>query len=378
LRFVRVLARDQSNLDELLCAELVQRVLDASFPRSSGEFHWETLVQAEMCLINLLFNSNLAREQFTEVCTQLLHRIARLAGPVQQQPPAQTNQSAAASEELQFLEALDSEQASQIVFYDLRIAFVASAHSKKLQSRWRKSGCEVFLDVLERSLPLPEKLKVDCGETESNKDAELLGTYLTVLIHLCSQVKEARRYVRLRVLPPLHAMDVKRRPDEGAELRNRLIRLMTSISNSCNLAAEFIFILCKKSVSRFVKYCGFGHAAGLLANRGILGALNTPKNPSDSEDSETEDYKAVQGQVNPVTGCIEQPGEDPFAGMTEEQKEYEVHRLMNDISKLMDQGVITPGQIGPDGRLRPAKHVLELVKNADDKTSENASDSDVD
>lgn len=41
-----------------------------------------------------------------------------------------------------------------------------------------------------------------------------------------------------------------------------------------------------------IKYTGFGNAAGLFANRGLL--LNTHKNSnnsSDSENSETEEYE---------------------------------------------------------------------------------------
>lgn len=46
-----------------------------------------------------------------------------------------------------------------------------------------------------------------------------------------------------------------------------------------------------------IKYCGFGHSAGLLANYGFLGtATVTKKSASDSEDSETEDYKKVEEQ----------------------------------------------------------------------------------
>uniref|UniRef100_A0A914RPK3 Uncharacterized protein n=1 Tax=Parascaris equorum TaxID=6256 RepID=A0A914RPK3_PAREQ len=130
-------------------------------------------------------------------------------------------------------------------------------------------------------------------------DSELLGTYFTVLIHLCTQSKEARRFARLKVMPPLRAEDVERRPD----------------------------------------YCGFGNAAGLLANYGFLGAINQPKRQSDSEDSETEDYKQVEN------------------------------------FKLMDQGVISPGTVGEDGRLRPVKHVLELAPK-DDPPDEEGSDID--
>lgn len=78
-----------------------------------------------------------------------------------------------------------------------------------------------------------------------------------------------------------------------------------------------------------IKYCGFGHSAGLFANYGCLGSaiVNTGRRESDSEDSETEDYKSVENKllfvqynlltllfmylyvsfcrINPVTGKIE-------------------------------------------------------------------------
>ncbi|KAK6108341.1 Guanine nucleotide exchange factor synembryn family protein [Brugia pahangi] len=479
LHFLRILARDRQNLDHLLSSSLVQDVLNvALLAEQSFEFDWEAFIQAEMCLINILFNSNLARNEFNDIASNLLLNRIRILSEtprisfMQREIPI-TVEDVAISTESKILEFpvknLNNEQIDLVTSYDLRIAFVASAQSKDLQLRWLKNGCEVFLKVLERSLCFPERLRrnlqwknfvehtnwalkvlfnifcyswddsvqsnakqcmVLCSriitiknidpsleqsavdviavlplsfelltpklqhieqkdtniihdgrdmtfadavlhalerrlEAESSERNELLGTFLTVLIRLSSQVKEARRYLRLLVIPPLHATDVERRPDDGAELRNRMIRLMMSISNTQDLAAEFIFILCKKSVNRFVKYCGFGHAAGLLANRGILNALNTSKHQSDSEASETEDYKAVETQVNPVTGYIEPAGENPFTGMTEEQKEYEVHRLMNDINKLMNQGLITPGRVGKDGQLEPVKHVLELVKDDD-------------
>ncbi|CAG9533249.1 unnamed protein product [Cercopithifilaria johnstoni] len=495
LRFLRILARDRQNLDRLLSCILVQNVLGVGLlAEQSFEFDWESFIQAEMCLVNILFNSNRARDEFNGIASNLLLNRIRLLieTPRSSSPQQNTNetsitfQDTAVSTKSKIFEfpvkILSNEQIDLVTFYDLRIAFVASAQSKDLQLQWLKNGCEVFLKVLEKSLHSPERLKQNshrssfvehtnwalkvlfnifcyswddsaesnakrcmslCAkivilenvdpsleqsavdviavlplsyewltpklqhteienyanvvhgghdmtfadavlhalerrlEEENNERNELLGTFLTVLIRLSSQVKEARRYLRLLVIPPLHATDVERRPDDGAELRNRMIRLMMSISNTQDLAAEFIFILCKKSVNRFVKYCGFGHAAGLLANRGILNALNIPKHQSDSEASETEDYKAVETQVNPVTGCIEPVGESPFTGMTEEQKEYEMHRLMNDINKLMNQGLITPGQIGKDGQLAPVKHVLELVKDCDAEPDKSDSEGDV-
>lgn len=82
---------------------------------------------------------------------------------------------------------------------------------------------------------------------------------------------------------------------------------MRSDANCRELAAEFLFILCKRSgieviiecfklilVPRLIKYTGFGHAAGILANSGLLGAINEKKRDSDSEASDTEDYKEVE------------------------------------------------------------------------------------
>lgn len=73
------------------------------------------------------------------------------------------------------------------------------------------------------------------------------------------------------------------------------------------------------------KYTGYGNAAGLFANRGLLGGHGGPSADysSDSEDSDTDEYKEIQHAINPVLGCYEPPRPDPFAGMSDEQKEYE-------------------------------------------------------
>lgn len=63
--------------------------------------------------------------------------------------------------------------------------------------------------------------------------------------------------------------------------------------------------------------------------------------------------------------------------MTEEQKEYEAMKLANAMSKLMDEGVFTPGTIGEDGRVRAVSHVNELVKNFNEE-KELETDSDID
>lgn len=47
-----------------------------------------------------------------------------------------------------------------------------------------------------------------------------------------------------------------------------------------------------------MKYVGYGNAAGLLANRGLMlgGKGKSGQYSSDSEDSDTEEYKLIKDQ----------------------------------------------------------------------------------
>lgn len=71
-----------------------------------------------------------------------------------------------------------------------------------------------------------------------------------------------------------------------------------------------------------IKYTGYGNAAGMFAQKGLLGG-NRPTDgaefSSDSEDSETEEYAQNKDNINPVVGCYEAPHPNPLAGMTDEQ-----------------------------------------------------------
>lgn len=92
-------------------------------------------------------------------------------------------------------------------------------------------------------------------------------------------------------------------------------------------------------VSRFVKYTGYGNAAGLLASRGLLGgqscrAPTTDGQYSSDSDSDTEEYRQVKDRINLVTGRVETEQPDPMEGMTEEEKEEEAKRLIMLFNKL--------------------------------------------
>ncbi|XP_046395436.1 synembryn-A [Ischnura elegans] len=190
---------------------------------------------------------------------------------------------------------------------------------------------------------------------------EKLCPILTVLVEGVRGHRSVRKFLRLKILPPL--TDVLHRPEEGETVRNHLCRLLTTPASDVHkLVADFCFVLCKESVSRMVKYFGYGNAAGLLAHRGLmLGGKGSSGNySSDSEDSDTEEYKKYRDNINPVTGCFEPPRPNPTEGMSDEQKEFEAMQLVNMMDKLTREGIVLPARIGEDGRPEPLEHVLQL------------------
>ncbi|KAL4005298.1 hypothetical protein ACER0C_005011 [Sarotherodon galilaeus] len=203
----------------------------------------------------------------------------------------------------------------------------------------------VNMDAVNMLLKFMEK-RLDRG----HKLKETLLPSLNLLTESARIHRETRKFLRSKVLPPLR--DVKNRPEVGNTLRNKIVRLMTHIDTDVkDCAAEFLFVLCKESVSRFIKYTGYGNAAGLLAARGLLRGGKDPGIYSEDEDSETEEYREAKAQINPITGVVEEEQPNPMEGMTEEQKEYEAMKLVNMFDKLSRNRLIQPMQLGMDGTM---------------------------
>ncbi|XP_076852359.1 chaperone Ric-8A [Brachyhypopomus gauderio] len=199
-----------------------------------------------------------------------------------------------------------------------------------------------LLLFMERRLDRGHKLK------------EKLTPVLNLLTESCRAHPETRHYLKQQILPPLK--EVVLRPEQGHTLRNKLVRLMTHVDTDLkHCAAELIFVLCKENVSRFVKYTGFGNAAGLLAARGLLGGHGPSPQPqySSDSDSDTEEYRRVRDRINPVTGRVEEPQPDPMEGMSEEEREAEAISLVSMFSRLARHKIIQPMRVAADGRLAP-------------------------
>uniref|UniRef100_A0A3Q4BU26 Synembryn n=1 Tax=Mola mola TaxID=94237 RepID=A0A3Q4BU26_MOLML len=219
----------------------------------------------------------------------------------------------------------------------------------------------MLLEFMEKRLDRGQKLK------------ETLLPSLSLLNESARIHRETRKFLRSKVLPPLR--DVKNRPEVGSTLRNKLVRLMTHIDTDVKAcAAEFLFILCKESVSRFIKYTGYGNAAGLLAARGLLRGGRDSGIYSEDEDSDTEEYREAKAHINPITGVVEEEQPNPMEGMTEEQKEYEAMKLINMFDKLSRTNVIQPMQLRMDGKMSEmtAEDLNKLAHNPLVQPDENA------
>ncbi|XP_055436366.1 synembryn-A isoform X2 [Bubalus kerabau] len=196
----------------------------------------------------------------------------------------------------------------------------------------------VLLSFMEKRLHQTHRLK------------ESVAPVLSVLTECARMHRPARKFLKAQVLPPLR--DVRTRPEVGELLRNKLVRLMTHLDTDVKrVAAEFLFVLCSESVPRFIKYTGYGNAAGLLAARGLMAGGRPEGQYSEDEDTDTDEYKEAKASINPVTGRVEEKPPNPMEGMTEEQKEHEAMKLVNMFDKLSRHRVIQPMGMSPRGQL---------------------------
>lgn len=218
--------------------------------------------------------------------------------------------------------------------------------------------------------------RLDSGD----KIKEKLTPVLNLLTESCRAHRETRLYTRKYILPPLR--DASQKPEEGSTVKSRLIRLMTHLDTDLkHCAADLIFVLCKENVRRFVKYTGYGNAAGLLATRGLLGSGSKTSSSSaqysSDSDSDTEEYRQVKDRINPVTGRVEAEQPDPMQGMSEEEKEEEAKRLIMLFNKLSRDNIIQAVGVDSEGKLVPMSDIREKPLTEEAKSeSENDGEAD--
>ncbi|CAF0773314.1 unnamed protein product [Rotaria sp. Silwood1] len=205
------------------------------------------------------------------------------------------------------------------------------------------------------------------SKTEGTKNAkESLLPVLQLLILMCQANRTIRKFCRQFILPPL-GDEVLSLPTEGQKLRNKLTRMMTNPNSELKtLSAKLLFVLCKESVDRLIKYTGYGNAAGLLYDFGLLGPqhnTNKEQYSSDSDESDTEAYKRIREQygIDSVTGRANViRREDPMKDWSEERKMVEVEKLVNNLDQAINHGIIKPMVMDSSGNPVPAESVLQL------------------
>lgn len=165
--------------------------------------------------------------------------------------------------------------------------------------------------------------------------------------------RSIRRYLRSQILPPIGR--VTQRPDEGDSVKSRLVQNMAaSLFGVEDLISEFLFTLCKEKPPRFIKHVGYGHAAGLLMSRGLLGG-GDPPNPSsysDDSDSDTEEYKQCKESIDPITGGPRKKVSSSFDKLSEHEKEEEIEKLEKALEKLNKGGVFEMVGLDREGHAR--------------------------
>ena len=197
--------------------------------------------------------------------------------------------------------------------------------------------------------------ELECSEESRSEMTLTKITLLPTLRTLARGSPTIRHYVRRRVLPPLG--QVTARPEDGDDIKARVVKLMVHADHSlAYTTADFLFVLCKENVDRLVKYTGFGNAAGILMQRGLLGGgahEGEGDYSSDSEDSDTDEFMQCQAGLDPITAAPKSTEPSVLDSMTEEEKEAEVSKLIDAIDKLNKTGVIklmdTSGkEVGPE------------------------------
>ncbi|KAI4463714.1 synembryn [Holotrichia oblita] len=332
LQVIRIISREKKDLNELITPELFDLILWHSGLKDGKDIrdviNHDIALEALMCLCNITFNATIPRQ----ICCRngtvesILNRLHTF-----------------------------KDGSPNINFFDMKILFIITALCENIRGPLKDEmhGLSYLIEYLETMM---NELK------ESNHNADVR--------------QEPNKLSQ--VLPPLR--DIHTRPEQGDTIRNCLCRLLTSpITQVRDLAADFIFVLCKENVGRMIKYTGYGNAAGMFATRGLLNGENgeTQNYSSASEDSETEEYNEYKHGINPVTGCYQEPKPSPTANMTEEQKEYEAMKLVELMDNLTRKGIVKPCRIGPDGKPEPIEHVLQLQEGLGMPQS-NINDSDED
>lgn len=226
-----------------------------------------------------------------------------------------------------------------------------------------------------------------CGDTTFLADKGALLPFLKVLCSLTSCSRHARK--RFQKLLSLEKRDYQKLPNDRNSFSGRLISLFTDTDVDVKtIAAQLFMIISKNKVQRFIDITGYGNAAGLLYTNNALSGESSFAHldyaSSDDEDLQRDieiknqadkiarNKEIANPEYNPTTGRIEPQKLDMFAGLSEEQREWEAHKIANLFCKLGDSG-LQPMAVDANGKFKPVRELAAQV-NLPSEHSESDSD----
>ncbi|ETN74870.1 hypothetical protein NECAME_12681, partial [Necator americanus] len=164
LELIRILARDKTLLDVLLVESVRLFILRSSGLTDISSSVIRDVLEADKCLVNTLFNSPQMRQTFeTQAPALLLDRISAFA-------------MADYSGKYEWLNEIPEDSRNTVWLLDLRIAFLVSAHSSEIQSKWGTAplALTTFLDIIRQYTSAAAE--VECFEPE--EASRRLGEYI--------------------------------------------------------------------------------------------------------------------------------------------------------------------------------------------------------
>ncbi|KAI0029679.1 guanine nucleotide exchange factor [Vararia minispora EC-137] len=153
---------------------------------------------------------------------------------------------------------------------------------------------------------------------------------------LCEKLASADPGARAKIKEWLVPANLDRsKPLEGRpDALGRLLRVLQSVYHSRLkvVVGELLFTMCNSDSMQLIQAVGYGNVAGFLFNKGIV------TGPPDV----SADVSGGGLRINPITGAVQEPYEEPE--MTEEEREEEAERLFVLFDRLERSGAIPPSQ----------------------------------
>lgn len=197
---------------------------------------------------------------------------------------------------------------------------------------------EVLLNIFEDSIT---RICPGVGQGPEDKifgsavDQSLIP--ISILLKKLTFTDEARQIMRQRLMPA--DIDRTKHINEGPSVTAALIRSIADIrlSQTRDFICELMISLCEENsnhllilVDIFIRYVGYANAAGFLFSRGVTNSTM----PSDEHSPD------ISQEIDPISGEVKVEKEDPWAGMTDEEKEIESEKLFVLFDRLNKTGVI--------------------------------------